>query len=202
MYIRMPRLLSVLVVSAIGLAGAAVAAAPAQAASQPWVIDTASRAATAKEGRLISVRLGLDCSKLSGKARTYAAEHDICPTGPSANTVTEGNCGKAWLFVVDDIAGDRVGRINFGATSVLGTIVWRNFYVSWAYTPLGAGIPPETGVIPDVGPTFGSTYDVSYVRGGLLGSVGAQLGGNAVLVWGAVCHILGPPFPSDFRAVT
>jgi hypothetical protein len=102
---------------------------------------------------------------------------------------------------VDDVAGDRVGRINFGATSTLGTIVWHNFYVSWAYTPLGAGIPPETGVIPDVGPYFGSTYDISYVRGGLLGAVGAHLSGNAVLIWGAVCHVL-PPNPSDFRAVT
>jgi hypothetical protein len=165
-------------------------------------MSTAKPAAAPKDsGRLISVRLGLDCSTLAGKARTYATEHGICRTGPSANTVTEGNCGKAWLFVVDDILGDRVGRINFGATSVLGPIVWHNFYVNWAYTPLGAGIPPETGTIPDVGPTFGSTYDISYVRGGLLGSVGAQLTGNAVLAWGAVCYVL-PPNPSDFRAVT
>jgi hypothetical protein len=191
--------------SAVGLAGIAVAATPAQAASEPWTVGTAQPAAAsasaADSGRVVEMRLGLDCGKLSGKARTYAAERNLCPTGPSTNTVTEGNCGKAWLFVVDDVVGDRIGRINFGVTSILGTIVYHTFGVSWAYTPYGTGVLPETGVFPDIGPYFGSTYDISYTRRGLLGGVGAQLAGNVTLIWGAVCHVL-PPYPTDMQGVT
>jgi hypothetical protein len=142
----------------------------------------------------------LDCGKLVGKARTYATTHEICPDGPSANTVTEGPCGKAWLFVVDDVPGDRIGRINFGATSTLGPIAWRNFYVPWAYTPQGPGLP-DTGTIADVGPVFSSTHDISYVRSGVLGTAGAQLTGNVLLAWGASCSVL-QPYPQDFKPVT
>ncbi|MEV4706140.1 hypothetical protein [Actinoplanes sp. NPDC049316] len=175
-----------------------IAAAVTQAPAEPWVPGAGAPAAGS--GKMIEVGLGLDCGKLVGKARTYATEHDICPDGPSANTVTEGPCGKAWLFVVDDVPGDRIGRINFGATSTLGPIAWRNFYVPWAYTPQGAGLP-ETGTIADVGAVFSSTYDISYVRGGLLGTAGAQLTGNVLLAWGATCSVL-PPYPQDFKPVT
>jgi hypothetical protein len=187
------------------LAGVVVSTAPAQAAPEPsWTVATArpvaAAAPAADSGRVVEVRLGLDCGNMSGKARAYAAEHNLCPTGPSTNTVRDGPCGKAWLFVVDDVVGDRWGRLNWGASSVLGPIIWRNFFVNWTFTPQASG-DIQIGVIPDSGPYAGSTYDVSVTRGGGPALASGQLTGNVVLVWGGVCNVL-TPYPSDFRAVT
>jgi hypothetical protein len=200
-HIGKPRLRAALLAVAVGLAASALAVAPAQAAPGPWSVDTTRASAPpAGQGRMIEARLGLDCGKLSGKAREYADQRGYCRTGPSANTVVDGPCGKAWLFVIDDVVGDGWGRINFGVSSTLGTIVYRNFTVSWAFTPQGPG-SIQSGYIYNSGAMFSSVFDISYVRNGGPGLAGAQLTGYVYLVWGGSCQVL-PPYPSDFRAVT
>jgi hypothetical protein len=196
--------LPVLLAGAVSLAALLASAAPAQAAAGPHVgpVQAApARPAAAIPAGAVPVRMGLNCTTMSAAARTYAVEHDLCPTGVTPHTTVWGSCGSAWAYIYDDVLGDRLGRFDWGTYSILGVIVYRNLQLAWTFTAQGAG-SSGGGTILDSGFWFNSWYEaVGTLYTDAAGAASVRLTGTVTLVWGGVCEVL-PPFPTDFKPVT
>jgi hypothetical protein len=195
----------------LGAAGALLAAPAAQAQSAAPGVELAAPSTQPPAGDVvgrITMQTKLNCSSMPAKAHRYAVDHNYCPAiGDQAspqNTIV-GNCGSAWIDIIDAVPGDRLARVQWGVTSSQGTMVWRQFVVSWTITVPGLDGPiPFLGSFPDIGPMFNFTYSAigtANLGGYTRGLVSVNLNGTVELLWGGTCIII-PPGPQDIKTVT
>jgi hypothetical protein len=202
-------LASALVALTLSLAAAPASAASAPsggAAASPLTLASAQERAQAQAQTIpsgaVKVDLRLNCNAQSPSAHKYAVAHNICPAPAADGSAAPQNtmwgaCGSSWLFVTNPVPHG--AKVEWGVMSVLGTIVYVNFAVSWGFTPQGAGLPVG-GILPDVGWVFTSYYD-NWATGTFpTGTLAAQFYGDVTLIWGGTCYVI-PPGPADFKPI-
>jgi hypothetical protein len=191
------RLLATALAIGLGLVLATPAAQAEPTTAPPTLTPTLIPGATPNTSEKLVARITaemkVDCAGMSGEALGNAIELKQCPAPGEAgtNNTTVGDCGASWIEVYDDVLNDGLGRVNYGMSSYLGTMVYRSLVISYAFTTQDQGI--VSGAFGDSGIMLSASYSADALATSPLPSIlSVIMTGGVTLLTGTKCVIIPP----------